>query len=54
MVPTNVTNELLGYIKDAVQAVLYMLVILGEIRLGLAVYRPTAFVHGYFDSWVSS
>ena len=30
------------------------IVVLGEIRLGLAVYRPTAFVKGIFDSWVSS
>jgi HK97 family phage major capsid protein len=30
------------------------IVILGEIRLGIAVYRPTAFVKGIFDSWVSS
>jgi HK97 family phage major capsid protein len=31
-----------------------LLVILGEIRLGIAVYRPTAFVKGLLDTWTSS
>lgn len=31
-----------------------LLVILGEIRLGMAVYRPSAFIKGLLDTYVSS